>query len=181
VSKFDSYAERLDAILKGTLAIRPRDYIALGPAEFAEAVEGDFDLAPGELDQLGAAAREQSAAIVRMGHKPGRGVGFHDPGHDDRLPLLQVCVLFAINDENDWSVCSHVRHTPAQPHFIQLAHRRVDCSRCLENLRADVEPSAGEDENRCDPCGARGVTNVRRAGGSIGALLGLWSHLPGLR
>jgi hypothetical protein len=52
------------------------------------------------------------------------------------------------------TVCVHLRRGGPRPAFVQLPLRRVDCGRCVGTVRRPPSDEA----DRCDVCGARGVT-----------------------
>ena len=112
-----------------------------------------------EIDQAAAAARDAQTMLHRVGTVeqvvyPGRFPDGVQTGNDPgRAADLWARVMAAMADPS-WSTppCTHLRRTPAQPIHVQLALRRMCCSRCASTHR---RPSADE-ADRCDLCGSRG-------------------------
>jgi hypothetical protein len=124
----------------------------------AEALAADLGLrSPALLDQFGAAARETGdmhrrlAGVLRAAEPdryryPRREVGDRRVVNDVRARVL------AAMGEGGWTLCPHLRRTPAQPSVVLLPLRRVCCRRCAAT---SCKPPPGE-ADRCDLCGSRG-------------------------
>jgi hypothetical protein len=117
------------------------------------------DLPSQLVDQLDAAHAEAFAQLRRFG-----AVEAHlESGRWTRPPVTsddvtrvidtQACVMAAMGD-GDWRVCVHLKRTPGQPAYVLLPVRRVDCERCIGTFRRPPD----DEDDRCDLCGARGVT-----------------------
>ena len=106
-------------------------------------------------DQLGAAGRETQQLHDRLGAvlpilEPDRNWRQRidpDPSDDVRAYVLAATL-------DCTTVCVHIRRGGPRPAFVQLPLRRVDCGRCVGTVRRPPPNEA----DRCDVCGARGVT-----------------------
>jgi hypothetical protein len=106
-------------------------------------------------DQLVSAGAEAGVAHDRLGAalpliQPGRNWRQRiDPApSDDVRAYILAAVLECTR------VCVHIRRGGPRPSFALLALRRVDCWRCVQTMRRPPPDEA----DRCDVCGARGIT-----------------------
>jgi hypothetical protein len=65
------------------------------------------------------------------------------------------------------TVCVHIRRGGPRPAFVQLPLRRIDCQRCVGTIRRPPPDEA----DRCDVCGARGITTFVPFAGRHGPAL----------
>jgi hypothetical protein len=68
---------------------------------------------------------------------------------DDAIVLMNAALF-------DCRRCVHLRRgeSNVQPLLVRLASRSIDCERCAETVR----PPRADEDDRCDVCGERGVT-----------------------
>lgn len=149
------YAARLALARELLAAFRsqppPRELVdALAPA-VAAAVQG---------------AREThwflvQAAQARAPELRGRVVGDRAVAWETMARALAALLVPGVE------VCAHLRREPLQPALVLLAVRRVCCRRCVATVR---RPPADE-ADRCDWCGARGVSTFTPVAATVGALV----------
>jgi hypothetical protein len=137
--------------------------VARGPI-----ARGASPLAVHEVDQLDAASRGTRLLHDRLGallpivapDRPWRQQLDMSPSTARRAHLL-ASVLGCP------TVCCHLRKGAAQPAFVTLALRRIDCPRCIAVIRRPPPDEA----DRCDVCGARAITTFVPFAGRHGPAL----------
>ena len=145
---------------------------------FARAlIAGGATPAPAHLaDQFDAASVEVRAAHDRLGAvlpilEPDRNWRQRldsDPSAEVRAYLLAALIGCL------GAVCPHLRRGGPRPAFARLPLRRVDCTKCLRTLRRPPPDEA----DRCDVCGARGVTTFHPFAGQHGPAMVMGDACP---
>lgn len=109
-----------------------------------------FDVA--ELDQMDAATSETVGLMRRVVHAASPDLGELHAFNASQAARLELVIRATLALRGS-TACSHLRKSGPQPAFASLPLHRVDCLRCARTLRKPP----GDEDDRCDWCGDRGV------------------------